>query len=193
MARLIDLLLVLLAVPVWLPVLAVTALLVRLRMGRPILFRQARPGWHGRPFMLVKFRTMREGAGSDAERLTPFGRWLRRTSLDELPELFCVLRGEMALVGPRPLLVSYLPLYTPEQTRRHDVRPGITGWAQVHGRNDTTWEERLRRDVWYVEHRSLGLDLRILMRTVWQVLRGSGVSADGHATMPDLGDRGQKS
>jgi lipopolysaccharide/colanic/teichoic acid biosynthesis glycosyltransferase len=189
MPRALDILLVLLAAPIWLPLAAAAALLVRLRMGRPVIFRQVRPGLHARPFTLLKFRTMRPGAEPDAERLTPFGRWLRRTSLDELPELFNVLRGEMSLVGPRPLLPEYLPRYTPEQARRHEVRPGITGWAQVHGRNAVTWEEKLRLDVWYVDHRGMWLDLRILAMTAWQVLRCRGVNATGHATMPEFGGR----
>jgi sugar transferase EpsL len=191
MKRSLDVLLVLLTAPLWLPVLAATALAVWLALGRPVFFRQLRPGWHGRPFLLLKFRTMRAGEGTDNERLAPFGRVLRRTSLDELPELWHVLRGEMALVGPRPLLMAYLPRYTPEQARRHEVRPGLTGWAQVRGRNALTWEAKFRLDVWYVDHRSLWLDLRILAMTVWQVLRGRGVAADGQATMPEFG--GQKS
>jgi lipopolysaccharide/colanic/teichoic acid biosynthesis glycosyltransferase len=153
------------------------------------LFRQERAGLDGRPFQIVKFRTMTDARGpdgallSDADRLTPFGRFLRSTSLDELPELWNVLRGDMSLVGPRPLLMRYEPLYTPRQRRRHDVRPGITGWAQVNGRNAMSWEARFELDVWYVEHRSLGLDLRILWRTVATVLRREGVSQAGHVTM----------
>jgi sugar transferase EpsL len=172
------------------PVLLATALAVRLRLGTPVLFRQTRPGLHGAPFELLKFRTMtdvRDADGrllSDAERLTPLGRLLRSTSLDELPELLNVLRGEMSLVGPRPLLMDYLPHYTPEQARRHEVRPGITGWAAVQGRNSTSWERRLQLDVWYVDHRSLGLDLKILLLTVVKVVRREGISAEGHATMP---------
>ncbi len=187
MKRFFDILLVLLALPLWLPLLALTALAVRLAMGRPAIFRQLRPGLAGKSFTLLKFRTMRPGPGSDAERLTGFGRWLRRTSLDELPELLNVLKREMSLVGPRPLLMEYLPRYTPEQARRHEVRPGITGWAQVHGRNATTWEERLRHDVWYVDHHSLWLDVRILLMTAWQVVRGRGIAAEGQATMPEFG------
>jgi len=170
------------------PLLAVVALLVRIRMGSPVLFRQRRPGRDGRPFVMTKFRTMTDRRGPDgellpdAERLTALGRWLRRTSIDELPELLNVVHGDMSLVGPRPLLMEYLPLYTPEQARRHEVRPGITGWAQVHGRNAVTWEEKFALDVWYVEHRSLRLDLEILGKTVAQVLHGHGVSAPGHAT-----------
>ncbi len=172
------------------PAGALAALAVRLGLGSPVLFRQRRPGLGGAPFEILKFRTLRESAGADgrplpdAERLTPLGRWLRRTSLDELPELVNVLRGEMSLVGPRPLLLEYLDRYTPEQARRHEVRPGITGWAQVHGRNAVGWEERFRLDVEYVDRLSLGLDLAILARTALQVLSGRGVAAEGHATMP---------
>ena len=180
------------------PLVAFAALLVLLTMGRPALFRQARPGLHGRLFTLYKFRTMSDivdAAGEplpDAERLTPVGRFLRRTSLDELPQLWNVLRGDMSLVGPRPLLVEYLPLYSPEQARRHDARPGITGWAQVNGRNAQTWEERLRLDVWYVDHRSFLLDLRILWLTFVKVLRSEGVSRPGHATMPRFTGSGRE-
>jgi lipopolysaccharide/colanic/teichoic acid biosynthesis glycosyltransferase len=172
------------------PLIVTVALALRLGSGRPLLFRQARAGRGGRPFVLYKFRTMREPpagvAATDAERLTPLGRVLRETSLDELPELWNVLKGDMSLVGPRPLLLSYLERYSPEQRRRHEVRPGITGWAQIHGRNDTTWDERLARDVWYVDQRSLLLDARILLRTVRLVLRREGIAASGHATMPEF-------
>ena len=177
------------------PVMGLIALAVWRTMGRPVLFRQARPGLHGKPFVMYKFRTMRDlrdAEGNllpDEARLTPFGRWLRTTSLDELPELVNVLRGEMSLVGPRPLLMEYLERYTPEQARRHEVKPGITGWAQIHGRNNLSWEERLRLDVWYVDHWSLWLDLKILWRTLWMVLRREGISAQGHATMPRFGER----
>jgi sugar transferase EpsL len=170
------------------PVLGTVALLVRRRLGSPVLFRQARAGEGGRPFEIVKFRTMRDATDAhgrplpDAERLTPFGAWLRSTSLDELPELWNVLRGEMSLVGPRPLLLEYVGRYSPEQARRLDARPGLTGWAQVSGRNALSWEDKFALDVWYVDHRSLGLDLRILARTVGQVLRRDGIAADGHAT-----------
>jgi lipopolysaccharide/colanic/teichoic acid biosynthesis glycosyltransferase len=162
---------------------------VRRKLGSPALFRQVRPGLHGRPFMMVKFRTMTDERGADgellpdAQRLTAFGRFLRASSLDELPELWNVLRGEMSLVGPRPLLMEYLPLYSPEQARRHEVRPGITGWAQVNGRNAVSWDERFKLDVWYVDHRSLWLDLRILWLTVRKVLVREGISAQGEATM----------
>jgi lipopolysaccharide/colanic/teichoic acid biosynthesis glycosyltransferase len=167
------------------PLLVVTALTVCLFLGRPVLFRQRRPGRHGVPFELIKFRTMRSGATlPDGQRLTAAGAFLRATSLDELPELINVLRGEMSLVGPRPLLMEYLERYTPEQARRHEVLPGITGWAQVHGRNALTWERKFELDVWYVDHRSFGLDLRILLETVLLVLRREGIAARGHATMP---------
>jgi len=167
--------------------MAVVAVAIRLTMGSPVLFRQQRPGRHGEVFTICKFRTMRDGPEPDAERLTRLGRFLRATSLDELPELFNVLAGDMSLVGPRPLLVQYLDRYTPEQARRHEVRPGLTGLAQVSGRNATTWEERLALDVRYVDERSLLLDLRILARTVAAVLKREGISADGHATMPEFG------
>lgn len=166
------------------PVMLVLVMLIRRRMGSPVLFRQLRPGLHGKPFEMLKFRTMRDATDrqgrplSDAERLTPFGKKLRATSLDELPELWNVLKGEMSLVGPRPLLVEYLPLYTPEQARRHEVRPGITGWAQVNGRNAISWEEKFALDVWYVEHRSLWLDLRILAMTVLKAVRREGITAE---------------
>lgn len=179
------------------PMLAVVAVLVRVKLGAPVLFRQDRTGRHGRPFTLIKFRTMtdaRDGDGNplpDADRLTRFGRFLRSSSLDELPELVNVVRGEMSLVGPRPLLTRYLDRYTPEQRRRHDVRPGITGWAQVGGRNAVGWEERFARDVWYVDHLGLGLDLKILALTGAQLVRPSGVSAEGHATMPEFQGRGR--
>jgi lipopolysaccharide/colanic/teichoic acid biosynthesis glycosyltransferase len=190
MKRLFDLLLsfgLLLALA--LPLLLLWGL-VRRKLGSPVLFRQVRPGLHGRPFMMVKFRTMTDERGADgellpdAQRLTTFGRFLRAASLDELPELWNVLRGEMSLVGPRPLLMEYLPLYSPEQARRHEVRPGITGWAQVNGRNALSWEERFKLDVWYVDHRSLWLDLRILWLTVRKVIVREGISAQGEATMP---------
>ena len=172
------------------PVIILVALLVRLRLGAPVFFVQVRPGHLGRPFRMVKFRTMtaaRSAIGDllpDAARLTPFGRVLRSTSLDELPELWNVLRGDMSLVGPRPLLMEYLPLYSPEQARRHEVRPGITGWAQVNGRNVLTWEQKFAMDVWYVDHRSFRLDAKILWRTCINVIARHGISAAGNATMP---------
>lgn len=166
------------------------AALIGLTTGRPVLHRARRAGLGGRPFVMFKFRTMRDLAYPDGRpfpdsvRVTPLGRVLRRTSLDELPELFNVLRGDMSLVGPRPLLVQYLPLYSPEQARRHDVRPGITGWAQIHGRNSITWEEKLGLDIWYVQHHDLLLDIKILFRTLVQVVRQEGVSGDGDLDVP---------
>lgn len=171
------------------PLLAFTACLVRTDVGRPILFRQIRPGLNGRPFVMVKFRTMRDLRDSSGQllsneaRLTRIGRFLRSTSLDELPELWNVLRGDMSLVGPRPLLMEYLPLYTPTQLRRHEVRPGVTGWAQVNGRNTASWEDRFQMDVWYVDNRTLWLDLRILLLTFVKVLTRSGISEPGRATI----------
>ncbi|BET69351.1 sugar transferase [Opitutales bacterium ASA1] len=190
MKRLFDFCVALVALVVLAPVIAVVALLVRVKLGSPVLFRQERPGLHGRTFTLLKFRSMRDAVDAhghalpDAERLPPFGRMLRSTSLDELPELWNVLKGEMSLVGPRPLLVKYLPLYTPEQARRHDVRPGITGLAQVNGRNRQSWEERFAVDVWYVDNRTFWMDLKILVRTVFKVLARHDVvdTAGGHAT-----------
>lgn len=174
------------------PVLAALAGVVRWKLGSPVLFRQERAGLGGRPFTIFKLRTMtdeRDADGAllpDGQRLTALGRRLRETSLDELPELWNVVRGDMALVGPRPLPVAYLDRYTATEARRHEVRPGITGWAQVNGRNTTSWEERLALDVWYVDNRSLRLDLRIILATVAVVLRRSGISAADHATMPEL-------
>ncbi|WP_431806792.1 sugar transferase [Microbacterium paraoxydans] len=175
------------------PVIAATAVLVAARLGRPVVFAQPRPGRDGRIFTLYKFRSMRpvdpaRGWVTDAERLTPFGARLRSTSLDELPSLWNVLRGDMSIVGPRPLLVEYLDRYTPEQARRHEVRPGITGLAQVTGRNAVTWESRFAQDVRYVDRRSVGLDLRIVIATVGSVVRRDGISADGHATMSRFGE-----
>lgn len=187
--RCFDLFIVILAAPFWLPLLIILALFVARRLGRPVFFTQERPGFGGKAFTLLKFRTMtdaRDDSGqllSDAERLTPFGRLLRSTSLDELPELINVLKGEMSLVGPRPLLMEYLPLYSSEQARRHEVPPGITGWAQVNGRNAVAWKERFALDVWYVDHQSLWLDLKTLWLTVRTVLKREGVSAHGEATM----------
>ncbi len=181
------------------PVLLAVALLIRLRMGSPVLFSQQRPGLHGRPFHVLKFRSMRHATGPDGrplpdhERLTALGRFLRASSLDELPQLLNVLVGDLSLVGPRPLLMQYLPRYTPEQARRHEVKPGITGWAQVNGRNAISWEEKFALDVWYVDHWSLTLDLRILALTALKVVRRSGISRDGHATMPEfMGTEGRK-
>lgn len=186
MKRAFDLLLVVGTAPVWLPVAGLVALAVRIGLGRPILFVQERAGLCGRPFRLVKFRSMREGTGTDAERLTRLGRFLRASSLDELPELWNVLKGEMSLVGPRPLPVRYLLRYTTEQMRRHEVRPGLTGWAQVNGRNGLSWEEKFRLDVAYVDGKSFAWDLRILLMTVLQVVRPRNVNAAGEATMGEF-------
>lgn len=172
------------------PVLLCTALAVAVKLGRPVLFRQRRPGLNGKPFYMLKFRTMTDGRDKkgnllpDEVRLTAFGKLLRSTSLDELPELLNVLKGDMSLVGPRPLLMEYLPLYSPEQARRHQVRPGITGWAQVNGRNALSWEDKFALDVWYVDNWSIELDLRILAKTVGAVFKRHGISSGGHATMP---------
>jgi lipopolysaccharide/colanic/teichoic acid biosynthesis glycosyltransferase len=188
--RLFDLSTSLAALLVLLPVLFVLALLVRLMIGTPIFFTQTRPGLHGKPFTMVKFRTMTDERGPDgtllpdAERLTRFGLFLRSSSMDELPELWNVVKGEMSLVGPRPLLIEYLPLYTPEQARRHEVRPGITGLAQVNGRNTISWEEKFKLDVWYLEHQSIWLDVQILILTLKRVFQSHGISEDGEATMP---------
>jgi lipopolysaccharide/colanic/teichoic acid biosynthesis glycosyltransferase len=190
MKRLFDLLVSLVGLLVLALPLLVLSFLVLHKLGGPVLFRQVRPGLHGRPFMMVKFRTMTDERGPDGEllpdalRLNAFGRFLRASSLDELPELWNVLRGEMSLVGPRPLLMEYLPLYSSEQARRHEVRPGITGWAQINGRNALSWDERFRLDVWYVDHRSFWLDLKVLWLTVRKVVVREGISAHGDATMP---------
>ena len=168
------------------PIMAATALAIRATMGSPVLFRQVRPGYRGKPFELIKFRTMRGGAGSDGERLTRLGRALRATSLDELPQLFNVLRGELSLVGPRPLLTHYLPRYSRDQARRHDVLPGMTGWAQVNGRNALGWPEKLALDTWYVDRWSLALDAKILALTVLRVIQRRDIASAGHATMPEF-------
>jgi sugar transferase EpsL len=187
-----DLVIVFVLSPFWILFLIVLALVVRFKMGAPILFAQDRPGLNGRIFRMYKFRTMTDARDvhgrllTDTQRLTPFGRWLRQSSLDELPELLNVLRGEMSLVGPRPLLVRYLPLYSIEQARRHEVLPGISGWAQVNGRNAISWNDKFRLDLWYVDHVSLVLDLRILLLTVWKVIRRDGISATGEASMPEF-------
>ena len=175
---------------VLMPCLILIALALKIDSKGPVFFRQIRPGLHGQGFEMIKFRSMIDARGSDgallpdAGRLTPFGRWLRATSLDELPELWNVLCGDMSLVGPRPLLMEYLPLYSPEQARRHEVNPGITGWAQVNGRNAISWEDKFRLDVWYVDHRSFWLDLRVLWLTLQKLLLRDGISAAGEATMP---------
>ncbi len=190
--RLFDIVVSAVALVVLSPIVAIEAVLVRLLLGSPVLFTQVRPGLNGEPFTVMKFRTLadlRDATGAllpDADRMTPFGRLIRATSLDELPQLFNVLRGDMSLVGPRPLLMQYLTRYSPEQRRRHEVRPGVTGWAQVHGRNALSWEEKFRHDVWYVDHVSFGLDLVILIKSVGVVLRGSGVSQAGRATADEF-------
>jgi sugar transferase EpsL len=183
MKRLLDIIFTLLLLMVFLPVLLVVALMVKVNFGTPILFSQLRPGLQGKTFTLYKFRTMNIGDDSDQDRLTLFGKLLRKISLDELPQLWNVLRGDMSIVGPRPLLPEYLPLYSERQSRRHDVRPGITGWSQVNGRNIPSWEERLEMDVWYVENQSFLLDCRIILKTVGRVFSTSGVSAKGQATV----------
>ncbi len=190
--RLVDLMITLPMLLGLSPVVGLVALVVYLKLGPPILFRQPRPGLHGRPFTILKFRTMidaRDAASKlrpDAERLTPLGRFLRSTSLDELPELINVLRGEMSLVGPRPLLMQYMERYTPAQARRHEVKPGLTGWAQINGRNALSWEQKFALDGWYVEHCGLWLDLKILGVTLWRVLRREGISQEGQATMTEF-------
>ncbi len=189
MKRLLDIVVSSFALALLSPLLVILSFLIRRRLGSPILFRQIRPGKDGKPFEMLKFRSMtgaRAADGAllpDAERLTPFGQFLRSTSLDELPELWNVLKGDMSLVGPRPLLMEYLPLYSPEQARRHEVRPGVTGWAQVNGRNALSWEEKFALDIWYVDNRSLWLDLKIIVATIGRVVKRSGISADGEATM----------
>jgi lipopolysaccharide/colanic/teichoic acid biosynthesis glycosyltransferase len=188
MKRAFDLILACLAAAILAPVILSVAIAVRHNLGTPVLFRQVRPGLNGQPFQMIKFRTMRDAFGpdgqplSDAERLTPFGAFLRSTSLDELPELWNVLKGDMSLVGPRPLLMEYLPLYSAEQARRHEVRPGVTGWAQVNGRNAIGWAEKFALDVWYVDNRSLWLDLKIMVLTVLRIIRRDGITAEGSVT-----------
>jgi sugar transferase EpsL len=191
-----DILICVLALLLLSPILILAALLVRFQLGSPILFKQLRPGLHGRPFAIYKFRTMtdaRDANGcllSDAVRLTKLGRFLRATSIDELPEVFNVLKGDMSLIGPRPLLMQYLDRYTPEQARRHEVRPGITGWAQVNGRNAITWEEKFKLDVWYVDNQSLRLDIKIFFMTIWKIFKREGINQQGQATMEEFrGDR----
>ena len=171
------------------PILLLVSVLIKLFLGSPIIFKQERPGLHGNIFTLYKFRTMRtlemtDDPSSDIQRLTRFGKFLRSTSIDELPELINVINGDMSLVGPRPLLTQYLPLYSPEQFRRHNVLPGITGWAQVNGRNAISWEEKFKLDVWYVDNQNLGLDIKILFMTIWMVIRSKNINAPGHETMP---------
>lgn len=189
MKRVTDILISCVAILTLLPVLVTVGVLAWIKLGSPIFFRQTRPGGKGKPFQMIKFRTMTDAMDAqgnplpDSERMTPFGQFLRASSLDELPELWNVLKGEMSLVGPRPLLMEYLPLYSKEQYRRHDVRPGVTGWAQVNGRNAISWEDKFRLDVWYVDNRSFWLDLKILLLTVKKVLVRDGISGEGEATM----------
>ncbi|WP_277374440.1 sugar transferase [Pseudomonas sp. AA-38] len=189
MKRMIDFVGALLGLIILSPVMLLVALLIKRRLGGPVLFRQTRPGMGGKAFQMIKFRTMRDAYDSnglplpDSQRMTPFGSFLRSSSLDELPELWNVLKGDMSLVGPRPLLMEYLPLYSPEQYRRHEVRPGVTGWAQVNGRNALSWEDKFKLDVWYVDNQSFWLDCKILFLTVKKVLVRDGISADGEATM----------
>ncbi len=194
--RIFDLLLVTLGGVLLSPFLGTAALLVRIFLGKPVLFRQKRPGYHSQPFVIYKLRSMTDRTGEDGkllpdvDRLTPLGRFLRGTSIDDLPQLFNILRGEMSLVGPRPLLMQYLERYTPEQRRRHDVLPGITGWAQVNGRNALTWEQKFRLDVWYVDHWSFWLDLKILALTIWKVIKREGINQPGQATAEEfMGER----
>ena len=186
MKRFFDVVLVALSSPLWIPLLLAAFLVSLVFQGRPVFFLQERAGKGGRPFVLFKFRTMRTGSGTDAERLTRFGRFLRASSIDEIPELINVLRGEMSLVGPRPLPVRYLPRYPPTQARRHEVLPGLTGWAQVNGRNALDWETKFRFDVEYVEKRSLPMDLKIILMTAWQVVFPQHISHDGEATMGEF-------
>jgi sugar transferase EpsL len=197
--RVVDVVVASFALAVLSPVMSVVAIMVRFRLGTPVIFRQERPGLHGEPFMIVKFRSMRDDRGpdgallADEARLTRFGRFLRSTSLDELPELVNVVRGEMSLIGPRPLRMAYLPLYSPQQSRRHEVKPGITGLAQVAGRNALTWDEKFALDLQYITQQSSWLDVRIVVRTIGQIFKFGDISAEGHATAPDFtGSVGQE-
>ncbi len=198
MKRFFDVLVSLTAFIVLSPIIALVAWKIRKNLGSPVLFRQTRPGLNGQPFEMIKFRTMKDAVDAngnplpDSERMTPFGDKLRNSSLDELPELWNVLKGEMSLVGPRPLLMQYLPLYSKEQARRHEVRPGVTGWAQINGRNAISWEEKFKLDVWYVDNRSFWLDLRILLLTVKKVFVKEGISADGHVTIAPFTGKDQQ-
>ncbi|MGL5324640.1 MAG: sugar transferase [Aeromonas sp.] len=192
MKRLFDIVSSFFALLLFSPIIALVAWKIRKNLGSPVLFRQTRPGLNGRPFEMVKFRTMKDATDMqgnilpDAERMTPFGNKLRSSSLDELPELWNVLKGDMSLVGPRPLLMEYLPLYSKEQARRHEVRPGVTGWAQINGRNAISWEDKFKLDIWYVDNRSFWLDFKILLLTVKKVLIKDGISASDHVTMPEF-------
>jgi sugar transferase EpsL len=192
MKRLFDLTIAVSSVIILSPFFALIGILVRLKIGSPVLFRQMRPGLYGRPFTIYKFRTMTDERYADGDllpdgkRLTRLGRFLRKTSMDELPELFNVIKGDMSIVGPRPLLMQYLERYSPEQARRHEVRPGITGWAQVNGRNAILWEDKFKHDVWYVDNWSLWLDVKIVLMTVWKILKMEGISQSGHATAQEF-------
>lgn len=192
MKRFMDLLLASLGLMVLFPIISCTAILIKFKLGSPIIFKQQRPGLHGNLFHVYKFRTMTNARDSQGEllpdhlRLTPFGKFLRKLSIDEFPQLFNVIKGEMSLIGPRPLLTEYLTLYTEEQGKRHNVKPGITGWAQINGRNAITWEEKFKLDVWYVENQSFMLDLKILFFTVKKVITSDGISSQNHVTMPDF-------
>ena len=190
--RIVDLTLSIFALFSLTPLVLIIAVLVRMRVGSPVFFRQERPGLHGRPFTIYKFRTMKDEQDKngkllpDGDRLTPLGQFLRKTSMDELPELFNVIKGDMSIIGPRPLLMQYLDRYTHEQARRHEVKPGITGWAQVNGRNAITWEDKFKLDVWYVDNQSLWLDLKIIGLTVWKILKGEGINQPGQTTMQEF-------
>ncbi|EJL6986188.1 sugar transferase [Vibrio cholerae] len=192
MKRLFDFFVSLIVLTLFSPIIAIVACKIRKNLGSPVLFRQTRPGLNGKPFEMIKFRTMKDAVDAngnplpDSERMTPFGDKLRNSSLDELPELWNVLKGDMSLVGPRPLLMQYLPLYSKEQARRHEVRPGITGWAQINGRNAISWEEKFKLDVWYVDNPSFWLDIKILVLTVKKVFVKEGISAEDHVTMPEF-------
>ena len=192
MKRIFDILVSIFSLILLSPVIAITAYFIHKKLGSPVLFRQVRPGLNGKPFEMIKFRTMKDAVDKngqslpDSERLTPFGIKLRSTSLDELPELWNVLKGDMSLVGPRPLLMEYLPLYSQEQNHRHNVRPGVTGWAQINGRNAISWQDKFKLDVWYVENQSLWLDIKIIFLTIKKVLVKEGISADEHVTMPEF-------
>lgn len=200
MKRVFDFFCALTGIILLLPLIGVTALLIRSKLGSPVIFKQTRPGLHGKPFELYKFRTMTDARDENGEllpdsiRLTTFGKFIRKASLDEFPQLINVLKGDLSLVGPRPLLMEYLDLYTPEQARRHEVKPGITGWAQVNGRNAISWEEKFRLDVWYVDHQSFWLDIKILYMTVLKVFKSEGISQEGHVTIEKFnGSSAQKS
>ncbi|MFM2653668.1 sugar transferase [Vibrio owensii] len=195
MKRAFDFAASLLGVTIFIPIYILLAVLIRFNLGSPVLFKQTRPGLNGKPFEMIKFRTMRDAYDDDgnplpdSERMTPFGYKLRNSSLDELPGLWSVLKGDMSLVGPRPLLMQYLSLYSKEQSRRHDVRPGVTGWAQINGRNAISWEDKFALDVWYVDNRTFWLDIKILFLTVKKVFVKEGISADDHVTMPEFEGR----